>query len=280
MVLVRWSNDYAVGVAEIDSQHRELFRLLDELNEATKGNGEDVKACLLQLIDLWRLHCRLEEGYMQKYRCSGLLAHRFAHEGFEKKLSERLAKMEQGESIAELESLPMLHAWLRGHILGTDKKHAPWILRQQQKGVAEIVSEFMVWTDDFSVGVAEIDAQHRELVEMINALQSAMLIDTRSLEAKRILDELVEYTARHFQSEEDYMIQAHFPEYEEHKLAHDEFVEKVHDLVSRADWGTDLLGLELLESMKSWLEEHLLDADRRYMECMKDAGFAASPLTP
>ncbi len=274
MVLIKWSNDYAVGVAEIDSQHRELFKLFDDLNDAMATHKEKqvTEKLLSQLIDFWDMHCKMEENYMKQFGCSGLHAHHFAHDGFKKKLHGVLEKMKRGETISELESLPILHAWLRGHILGTDKKHSQWIIKQQRAAIAEDSSAYVKWTDDFSVGVAEIDSQHQELVEMINTLHASMTENVQSPETTRILAELADYTQRHFKTEEDYMLLFHFSEYAEHKQAHDEFVGKVLDLQNRAKWGSDLLGLDVLDFIKTWFEEHLVGVDKKYMECFKAAG--------
>ena len=96
---------------------------------------------------------------------------------------------------------------------------------------------FFEWDDNYSVGVAEIDEQHQELIELINRLHEAIEqgsagnaassaineLDTMS----SVLDELVDYSCYHFSTEEKYMLEYTYPEYDRHKRLHAQFVDRV-----------------------------------------------------
>jgi len=79
------------------------------------------------------------------------------------------------------------------------------------------------WTPDFSVGVEEIDSQHKELFERINDLDSAMKQGRAKEEVVRLVEFLNKYAIVHFGAEEKYMTDYDYPGYALHKTKHDWF---------------------------------------------------------
>ncbi len=61
-----WSDEYKIGLPVIDSQHKRLFKLIDELNEAIETGPEitDVEELLAGLKQYATRHFQLEEKYM------------------------------------------------------------------------------------------------------------------------------------------------------------------------------------------------------------------------
>ncbi len=79
----------------------------------------------------------------------------------------------------------------------------------------------MEWTPDLSVGIGEIDVQHRKMIRKINEIGEAV-------EAKKSKEEIIEaikffevYSEEHFKTEEGYMTLYRYPEYLNHKKIHD-----------------------------------------------------------
>jgi len=86
---------------------------------------------------------------------------------------------------------------------------------------------FMDWQTDYQVGVAEIDSQHKRLMEMVNSLHEAMKSGSGKTLIPKILNEMVEYTASHFSTEERLMQEIRYPEYPLHKRQHEELTLQV-----------------------------------------------------
>jgi hemerythrin-like metal-binding protein len=119
------------------------------------------------------------------------------------------------------------------------------------------------WCDDFLVGVAEIDEQHRRLIEMIGSFYEALREKKPASEAlAALLDGLVEYTRYHFATEERLMARSGFPASKDHREQHARFVRTVGDLVARVSSGQLVLSLEATSFLREWLVNHILKSDK------------------
>jgi hemerythrin-like metal-binding protein len=89
--------------------------------------------------------------------------------------------------------------------------------------------------------MAEIDRQHRELVNMLNRLNDAVKnFESRNV-IYRLIDEVISYTRLHFATEELLMVQSGFPEIESHKRMHAELITDTLHLRDKLDYvGEDM----------------------------------------
>jgi len=147
--------------------------------------------------------------------------------------------------------------------------HAPSLPKELNgKKPGKTVKPLMVWTDEYAVGVDEIDEQHQRLFKMINDLNEAMALGQGKNVLDRILSGLVDYVGRHFQTEEYYMEKANYPELETHREIHTRLTHKVHEYVDRFNTGEVGLGVELLNFLQDWLKKHILGTDKKYAPYM------------
>ena len=134
------------------------------------------------------------------------------------------------------------------------------------------------WNETFSLGVPEMDEQHRGLVDLINSLHRVMMgdDDTRRLaEAKaQTIDALVEYCIRHFESEERFMRSIGFPDLDNHGKEHQDFVAKVLEYRDELMTAYAVHGSEVIKIMTDWLYSHILTKDKMYAEFAREAGLA------
>lgn len=130
----------------------------------------------------------------------------------------------------------------------------------------------MEWTPNFSVGVTEIDEQHKKLVEMLNLLYDAMTQGKSKEVLSDILVGLIGYTGTHFGTEEKYFDQFNYPEKETHKSEHKKFVEKVTAFKSDFDSGNASVSIEIMNFLKDWLVNHIQGTDKRYSAFFNEHG--------
>lgn len=126
------------------------------------------------------------------------------------------------------------------------------------------MSDDFEWSDDYCVGVEEIDAQHRDLVDLLHRLSVAIREHRGSAVARQCLDELVDYTATHFAEEEKLMVESGYPDYPAHRQIHIALVDHVKDLQRKLDSGQAAITFELLHFLRVWLMRHINEVDRRF----------------
>jgi len=120
------------------------------------------------------------------------------------------------------------------------------------------------WSDDLSVKVTLIDDQHKKLIALINTLHDAMRAGEGKQVLEKTLKELADYTVYHFQTEEKYMQQFHYPTYLQHKAQHDAFVKKVADFQKEYEAGHLGISLDLMKFLRDWVENHIKSTDKNY----------------
>jgi len=120
------------------------------------------------------------------------------------------------------------------------------------------------WSEQFSVGIPEIDEQHKTLFDLIDKIHTAILNHKGSAACAEVLDELVDYTRIHFGLEESLMHIAKYPEYEAHRSLHHKFVSEVEALQHKIHSGKTAISFELLHFLRTWLSTHILGDDKKY----------------
>lgn len=127
------------------------------------------------------------------------------------------------------------------------------------------IAAYMEWKDIFSVNVKEFDEQHKKLIEMINELHDAIKKGQGRVAIAAVMEGMIDYALTHFANEERYMYLFHFPGYNEHKLEHDAFVDKVVDFQKMMGHEENpAFSLEIMEFLENWLVKHIQVIDRRY----------------
>jgi len=128
------------------------------------------------------------------------------------------------------------------------------------------------WNEGLSVGVAEIDRQHQQLIKMINELNDAMRQGKGKEVLGKIITGLANYTVTHFGTEEKYFAQYGYPEADSHKKAHADFTKKVTEFKSNFDQGRIGLSIEILDFLSDWLQKHIKVVDKKYGPFFNEKG--------
>ncbi len=131
---------------------------------------------------------------------------------------------------------------------------------------------YLQWNDGFSVGIKTFDDQHKKLFEIINRFHAGILERKRKEALGNLLGELMEYIKIHFEAEETEMKAHGYPDYEQHKKEHDEFLEKVNNFECRYRAGEEILTVEVLGSLVEWLDTHLNGTDKLYTPFLQQKG--------
>jgi len=122
----------------------------------------------------------------------------------------------------------------------------------------------LAWSNLFSVGVKEIDDQHKKLVELANKLNDEIAAGRGKDVLGRILSDLISYTQYHFSTEEKLMAAHSYTQSDAHKEQHRQLVKAVADLKKKYDSGEATLTNEVMVFLRDWLTKHILNTDKAF----------------
>jgi hemerythrin len=134
MPLITWNNTLSVNVQEIDSQHKRLVELVNQLHDAmSQGKGREVMgATLAGLIDYTRTHFAAEERLMTAHAYPGYGRHKAEHDALTKQVVDLQGQYQAGQPVLTIEVMNFLKDWLSKHILEVDKQLGAYL---NSKGV-------------------------------------------------------------------------------------------------------------------------------------------------
>jgi hemerythrin len=125
---------------------------------------------------------------------------------------------------------------------------------------------YLEWSEKLSVGVREIDYQHKVLIGLINTFYDAMQSEHANDGMDLTLKKLAAYAVRHFQTEETYMMKFNYPGYLSHKLAHEEFAKKITGFQQGFEEKKHLEPMALIAFLNVWVVNHIETIDKQYSE--------------
>jgi hemerythrin len=129
MALMTWSNKYSVGIKALDSQHRAMMRILNELHAAAmRGKAREVASSLLgQWVSLANGHFATEEELMESTRYPGLAGHRAKHQELSGQVAEFASRHEQDDATVYTPLLYFVRDYQTKHMQTEDREYAPWL---------------------------------------------------------------------------------------------------------------------------------------------------------
>ncbi|MEN6460674.1 MAG: bacteriohemerythrin [Syntrophomonas sp.] len=125
----------------------------------------------------------------------------------------------------------------------------------------------ITWREEFSIGVKDIDDQHKQLFDIANRAYELLKDEMRDDKYDgiiAIIEELKEYTVYHFNFEQGYMAKIGYKKLLSHKVLHDDFIEKINNVnMNKIDEDQGQYLLDILEFVVKWIEGHILGQDKK-----------------
>lgn len=131
---------------------------------------------------------------------------------------------------------------------------------------------FCHWKDEMSVKSQELDYQHQHMVDIINEVYQAFTNREHKEGIGKIMDKLSQYIVYHFTFEEVYFEMFDFYDRENHIREHLMFRQKVDEFNSRYKSNDATLTCDVLNFLKNWLSEHIIESDQKYIDCFVKHG--------
>jgi len=133
--MLSWDNTMSVGVKQFDAHHKRIIELINKL-QISLARGEDTGVTyevLTAVANYTIYHFFVEEELMQKFSYPGYPQHKAEHLALTKEAMRLLEDTQARKADMRKDVLNFLKAWLKNHILGTDKAYTAFF---RDRGVA------------------------------------------------------------------------------------------------------------------------------------------------
>ncbi len=119
-------------------------------------------------------------------------------------------------------------------------------------------------------GVDSVDAQHRQLFDLINKLTDDMAAGKGKDEVGKVLNELAKYAVSHFSHEESCMARFSCPVAAQNKAAHAAFIQTFTGLKGEFDrtGPTATLAMRVQQEISKWITNHIVGVDVKMKPCV------------
>jgi hemerythrin len=122
----------------------------------------------------------------------------------------------------------------------------------------------MKWLDEYSVGIEEIDSQHKKLIEMFAAVEQSIQSAETWSDIHFGLVTLKECAKSHFMLEQALMRMFGYAGLAHHSATHQYFFDKLEEMEHRS------LGVstkqETIAFLCDWFKSHICNTDKEYAE--------------
>ena len=125
MDFFKWKDAYSVRNSLIDSQHKEIIRMLNSLNNAFLNKQESKITGLIinDLVEYTKVHFKTEEDFFKGVDYKFETEHIAEHNLFITQIAEFKGKYESNNSALTFQIMNFLRKWLMSHIQDSDQKY-------------------------------------------------------------------------------------------------------------------------------------------------------------
>ena len=119
------------------------------------------------------------------------------------------------------------------------------------------------WKPEYSVGIASVDTEHREMIELINDVYAKLGKSPDAKDVEDCLESIYTAISLHFALEERIMRESSYFEYEEHKDDHENLLDEIRDLMDEFVADTQTGARVLEKGLSDWFGRHFATFDAR-----------------
>lgn len=283
VMIAQWRPEYETGDTLVDEQHQSLFSTINALNNAMlEGRGEIlIEKTIESLKDYTTVHFDTEEQFMLYHSYPGYTEHRKKHENLKRQFARIEQENQQDSSQLTIKISHFLTNWLIYHIKDEDLRMIEYCCKRTDSTAHSIQlsisplthAELTVaqWRTEYETGFALIDDQHKSLFHSINALNGAILEGRSDELLERTLKTLRNYTTIHFETEEQFMLQYGYSNYQTHREKHDELRSQVEIFNQQGKTeNISQLTIKVSHFLTHWLIHHIKDEDQKMITFLRE----------
>lgn len=119
------------------------------------------------------------------------------------------------------------------------------------------------WKSHYSVGVDAVDHEHRDLIDLINALHERLIAGAKVPDVTAFLGEILRGISAHFALEEKFMRDHRYDHLGQHKEAHEKLLDEIRDIMDAYEADPDGASGQLSQCLDDWFTLHFRTHDAR-----------------
>lgn len=132
MSLIFWKDEFALGINEIDEQHKKILALINKLYDLFDSKKfkeqTEIDEIIKDLADYAVYHFEVEEKYFKLFAYEKTNEHIEIHNQYRTKIEEwRKRYDENKDEKVFFEISTFLHDWWVWHINNTDREYVPFL---------------------------------------------------------------------------------------------------------------------------------------------------------
>jgi hemerythrin-like metal-binding protein len=127
----------------------------------------------------------------------------------------------------------------------------------------EATMRLLEWKDEYSVGIAAVDHEHKELIALINRLYAQLESPDAKLTVPAFFGDLLKAIGAHFALEEKFMREHAYDRLTPHKADHERLLDELRDIMDAFDHADEVDSVELAERLDTWFSRHFRTHDTK-----------------
>lgn len=128
------------------------------------------------------------------------------------------------------------------------------------------------WKEEYTVNISVIDEQHKKFLNIINELKVIINNGSCKERVSEIFFQLAYLIDHYFIKEEIYFSNLKYPNFDQHKIEHNSFIDRIIQFQKDLENKKPELCLEIYHYLENWFDEHILKYDKEAVEYLKNKG--------
>jgi hemerythrin len=119
------------------------------------------------------------------------------------------------------------------------------------------------WDDRYSVGIAAVDHEHKELIELVNRLYDQATAQREKEAVIGFFGDLFKAVSAHFALEERFMRERGYDQLTQHKNDHERLLDEIRDIMEDFEASSKFDDRALAGALDAWFSRHFETHDAR-----------------
>lgn len=133
----------------------------------------------------------------------------------------------------------------------------------------------LTWNNSLSIGIDNIDTQHKELFDCIDKLLTSIETPKNNDEIIKTLNFLEEYVVKHFNDEEEIQTKTNYSLLDVQHIQHENFKSELKEFrrVFETHGASTILALNIHKSLIDWFKNHIMTLDKDLGDFLIEIGY-------